>query len=198
MGVAYTYQAPDYLAAMMALGHRGRAWSIDPDTVRASVMTGLAQSYVRSGARAVNLITDAFPKTTVELLPEWETSLGLPDPCAVDGQTLQQRQAAVTARFVAAGGQSVPYFVSVAAALGYAITVTEFVAFGAGRSGAGTGCGDAFVHAWRVNAPTFTIGYFRAGASGAGEPLQFYGNTALQCTLRRLAPAHTTVFFSYS
>lgn len=198
MGVNFVYQAPDYLAAMFALGHRGRAWTIEPGTVRASVMLGLAQSYVRSGARAVNLITDAFPATTIELLPQWELSLGLPDLCAAQPQTLQQRQAAVLSRFIAAGGQTQAYYIAVALALGYAITITEFGAFRAGFSRAGQACGGAFVHAWQVNAPTFTIGTFRAGNSTAGEPLRWWSNTALQCTLRALAPAQTVVLFSYS
>jgi uncharacterized protein YmfQ (DUF2313 family) len=198
MGINFVYQAPDYLAAMMALGHRGRAWTIEPGTVRASVMLALAQTYVRSGARAVNLITDAFPATTIELLPQWEYSLGLPDNCAAQPQTIQQRQAAVLSRFIAAGGQTAAYYQAVAAALGYAITITEFSAFRCGVSRAGQPCGDAYVHAWQVNAPTFTVGTFRAGASDAGEPLRWWSNTALQCTLRALAPAQTTVLFSYS
>jgi uncharacterized protein YmfQ (DUF2313 family) len=198
VGVAFTYSAPDYVAAMFSLGHRGRAWTTDPGTVRYSVMTGLAQHYVRSGARMVNLITDAFPATTLELLPEWELSLGLPDLCAEQPQTVQQRQAAVLAKFIATGGQSVTYYTAVAAALGYVVTITEFSAFRAGSSRAGTPCGDAFVHVWQVNAPTFTIGTFKAGISTAGEPLRWWSNTALQCTLRALAPAHTLITFSYS
>lgn len=198
MGVAFIYSASDYVAAMFALGHRGRAWTTDPGTVREAVMTGLAQHYVRSGARAVNLITDASPATTIELLPEWELSLGLPDVCAAQPQTLQQRQAAVLARFVGAGGQTAGYYIAVAAALGYAITITEFAPFRAGFSTAGTPCGDAYAYAWQVNAPTFTVGSFRAGVSTAGEPLRWWGNTALQCTLRALAPAHTALLFSYS
>jgi uncharacterized protein YmfQ (DUF2313 family) len=198
VGIAFVYAAPDYVAAMLALGRRGRAWSMDPGTVRVAVMTGLAQHYVRSGARTVNLITDAFPASTIELLPEWEASLGLPDPCSDQPQTLQQRQAAVLSRFIGAGGQTIAYYTAVASALGYAITITEFVPFRAGASCAGTPCGDAYAHTWQVNAPTFTVGSFRAGASAAGEPLRWWGNTALQCTLRSLAPAHTTLLFSYS
>lgn len=198
MGVNFVYQAPDYLAAMFALGHRGRAWTTEPGTVRAQVMLGLAQSYVRSGARAVNLITDASPAFTLELLPQWELSLGLPDICAQQPQTVQQRQAAVLSRFVGAGGQTPAYYTAVALALGYVITISEFGSFRAGFSRAGDPCGDAFVHAWQVNAPTFTVGSFRAGVSTAGEPLRWWSNTALQCTLRALAPAHTVVLFSYS
>jgi uncharacterized protein YmfQ (DUF2313 family) len=155
-------------------------------------------SYVRNNASAAALVVDAFPSTTVELLPEWEQSLGLPDLCEAQPQTLQQRQAAVLARFVGAGGQTISYYTSVAAALGYAVTITEFPTFRSGLSTSGSPCGDAYANAWQVSAPTFTVSYFRSGASGSGEPLQTYGNTALQCTLRRLAPAHTTLIFSYS
>jgi uncharacterized protein YmfQ (DUF2313 family) len=61
-------------------------------------------------ARAGQLIPDAFPCSTVELLPEWEATLGLPDPCVQPPlTTLQQRQAAVCAKLVARG---VPFFFS--------------------------------------------------------------------------------------
>ena len=38
-------------------------------------MQALAQVYVRQTARSRNLVVDAFPATTVELLPEWENTL---------------------------------------------------------------------------------------------------------------------------
>jgi uncharacterized protein YmfQ (DUF2313 family) len=50
--------------------------------VQSQVLYGLAKSYERETARANNLLVDSFPLTTYELLPEWESSLGLPDPCA--------------------------------------------------------------------------------------------------------------------
>lgn len=199
MGVAFTYTASDYVAAMFALGHRGRAWTIDPGTVRASVMTGLAQTYVRSGARAVNLITDASPATTYELIPEWEKSLGLPDPCTPLNPSTQQRQAAILAKFIATGGQTVPYFIGVASVLGYTITITEYSTFRLGISHFGDPlAGPGWESVWQVNAPTITATRFKFGRGVFGDPFWSVGNTELECRLRAIAPAHTILRFSYS
>ncbi|WP_197520275.1 putative phage tail protein, partial [Paraburkholderia tropica] len=56
-------------------------------------------SYERSTSRANYLLIDSFPPTAYELLPEWESTLGLPDPCAGEAPTIPQRQAQVLARF---------------------------------------------------------------------------------------------------
>ncbi len=180
MGV--TYSADDYLAAMMSLGHRGRAWPIEPGTVRAAVMTGLAQSYVRSGARAVNLIVDASPATTNELLPEWEKSLGLPDPCTPLNPSTAQRKAAVLAKFIAFGGQSADYYIAVAAALGYTITITELPT----------------PYHWRINAPTLTVSYFELNSGVCGDYFWTAGNAEFECRIRQIMPAHTVLTFSYT
>ena len=199
MGVAFTYQAADYASALLALGYRGRAWPIEPDSVRYKVVFGLVQSYVRSGARAVNLIREASPASTLELLPEWEATLGLPDPCTVANPSTAQRQAAVLAKFVGAGGQSVPYFVSVAAALGYTITVKEFTPFRLGFSRFGDPLlGPGWENVWQVNAPQISVKYFRLGIGVFGDPFWSIDNTELECRLRTIKPAHTILNFVYS
>jgi uncharacterized protein YmfQ (DUF2313 family) len=181
--VDITYSADDYLAAMMSLGHRGRAWPIEPGTVRSAVMIGLAQSYVRSGVRAVNLIYDASPATTNELLPEWEKSLGLPDPCTVADPSTAQRKAAVLAKFIATGGQSTEYFIAVALALGYVITITELAASG---------------YAWQINAPSITVSYLELGIGVCGDYFWTTDNTELECRIRAIMPAHTVLTFNYT
>jgi uncharacterized protein YmfQ (DUF2313 family) len=193
------YTAADFLAALQALMPRGRAWSRDSDSVQAKALSGLTPTYERSTKRANNLIVDAFPGTAYELLPEWEASLGLPDPCAGQSPTIQARRAQVVARFSGTGGQSVPYMIAFAKNLGYTITITQFIPARAGNLRAGQSVsGSDWAHAWRVNAPTNTSYQFLAGYSAAGEPLSSDGNQVLECELKQIAPAHTTVFFSYS
>lgn len=196
---APAYTADDYLAALQALMPRGRVWPRDPDAVQTDFLSGLAPSCERVSDRANQLLVDGFPETTNELLTEWEQSLGLPDPCAGASPTLQARRAQVVARFAGGGGQSVPYIISYAANLGYTITITQFVPARVGLLHAGDPLnGPDWAFAWRVNASTYTLLPFRAGISAAGEPLSFNGNAVLECELKAIAPAHTTVFFKYS
>lgn len=193
------FTAADYLASFLAMLPRGRAWPRDADTIMVQQLAKLTPTWARLDARAQNLIVDGFPSTTVEMLPEWEASLGLPDPCAGESPTLQARRAQVVARFIGQGGQSIPYFIAFAAALGYSITTTEYAPFRAGYSRAGDPVnGQDWAFALAFNAPLNTITWFSAGLSAAGEPLAAWGNAVLECELRRIAPAHTVPLFDYS
>lgn len=166
--------------------------------MQTSVASALVPTVARNNDAANALLIDAFPASTYNLLPEWEETLGLPDPCAGEQPTIEQRRAQVVARLVDVGGQSVSYFIALAATLGYAITITEFSPFRFGMSFGLPLCGDDWAHAWLVNAPDFTVRYFQFGVSSMGEPFASWGNTVLQCEFERLKPAHTVLNFNYS
>lgn len=195
---APNYSAADYLSAMQALMPRGRVWPKEPDATMTQVLTGLVQVYARNNARANHLLVDAFPATAVELLPEWEATLGLPDPCAGVAPTIQARQAQVVARFAGSGGQSQAYFIGYAANLGYTVTITQFTPFRVGQQRMGNQLGlQDWAFTWQINSALNTITYFRTGLSGAGEPLASWGNAVLQCELAEIKPAHTYLNFAY-
>jgi len=194
---APNYIAADYLRALQGLLPRGRVWPRDPDATQTAVLSGFTPVFERLTARANNLLIDAFPGSTYELLPEWEATLGLPDPCAGEAPTTQQRVAQVVARLTATGGQSIAYFKAVALALGYEVTITQYSPSHFGRPFGLPFGGTAWAFTWQVNAPTFTINWLQFGGS-FGTPFASWGNNVLQCELLRIAPAHTTLLFSYS
>ena len=172
--------------------HRG--WG----TAQAQQLITLMPTWVRLHARANDLIGDAFPCSTSTLLPEWEASLGLPDPCTGQLPTLQQRVAAVCAKFAARGGQSIQYFTDLAASLGYTITIQQFQPFRVNINRVGQPLySEAWAYAFRVVAPPTTITYFRVGQSVIGEPLRSWGNELLECAIKALAPAHSVPIFAY-
>jgi uncharacterized protein YmfQ (DUF2313 family) len=192
------YSASDYLNALQALMPRGRVWPKDPCSVQSQTLACYAPTFVRSNQSAANLLVDAFPSTTVAMLPEWQSTLGLPDPCAGESPTLQQQQAQVVARLTNSGGQSVAFFIAYAKSLGYDVTVTQFAPFRAGQSRAGDPCCSvAWAFTWQINAPPETITYFSAGISSADEPLALWGNSVLECELNEIKPAHTILNFTY-
>ncbi|MCU4119288.1 YmfQ family protein [Variovorax sp. N23] len=192
------YSAADYLAALQSLLPRGRVWPRDPDAIQTKTLAGLAPSFERQNARANQLLVDAFPASTFELLPEWESTLGLPDPCAGTSPTVAARRAQVVARLKAIGGQSVPYFIAYALALGYVITITEFAPARVGVLRAGDPLyGDDWAHAWQINAQLNTVQYMQVGTGVAGDALAYWSNAVLECQLREVMPAHTVLIFSY-
>lgn len=193
------FSADDFARALQRLLPRGRVWNESADSVQMQVLTGLATSLATQSDRALNLLTDAFPEDTIELLSEWEDTLGLPDPCASGTLTIQSRRNQVIARFTNSGGQSASYFIEYAANLGYTVTVENYAPFRVGQSHVGDPLGGEEWHfTWAIDAPLNTITYFRTGSSAVGEALATWQNAVLECELSSLKPAHTYLNFIYS
>lgn len=189
-------QYRDYLKALLP---PGLAFPRDRGTRIDTLLDGMAQELERIDARGEALVAEALPSSTTELLPDWERVAGLPDNCSgLLGETLAARRADLIAKLTSIGGQSIQYFIDVAAALGYTITIEEFRPFRAGISVAGDPLtNDDWAFTWRINAPPVTVTLFRAGEGSAGEPLASWGNAALECRMVGLKPAHTIVIFAY-
>lgn len=191
------YAASRLLGAFKRTLYRGRAWPRGTDTVMHTVLSGFMPAPERFILACRFMITDVFPQTTVGMLPEWEETLGLPDPCAGESPTVAQRRAQVVARLADSGGASRAYFIAFAATLGYDITITEFAPARAGVLRAGDPVNsEDWAYTWRVNAPGYTAVLFRAGQSSAGDPLLAWGNEVLQCEFTARKPAHTVVQFA--
>jgi uncharacterized protein YmfQ (DUF2313 family) len=152
----------------------------------------------RLQVRLNDLIAQIFPCSTVELLPEWEASLGLPDPCTGPLPTTQQRTAAVCGKFAGRGGASRAYFERLAASLGFEIEIETYAPFEASRNRAGDPVYDEkWAYAWRIIAAPVQVVYFRASEGTAGDPLATWGNQLLECEINRVKPAHTVIVWSY-
>lgn len=175
-----------------ALGKRGGGL----DTVFAAVATEI-QSIE---SKAEQLLDELDPRTATAYLEDFERVLG-PDACGRDtaSLSLERRRKLAHQRWTATGGQSIPYYIGVAAKLGVVVTIEEFWPRNAGGLRAGqrlrnNGC--QFL--WRVNLPGLvTVTNFKAGASTAGQRLGSFALSDIECELRRLKPAHTTIIFSY-
>jgi uncharacterized protein YmfQ (DUF2313 family) len=188
----------DYQQAMLRLLPRGRIWRRDPSSVMSATLLALAPTYTRSTAAAAQVLIDGNPATTQNLLPEWEASLGLPDACTAANPSIEQRQAAVCAKFGARGALTTGYFIGLAASLGFAITITEFRPFAADMACDLPDYDSAWAFAWQVNAPQITTFYFSADSSSVDDPLETYDAGELVCRITHDAPAETTVFFVFS
>lgn len=189
----------DYLSHLQALLPPGAAWPREPDAVLTRVLAAEATGLTRAHNRALDLLDEADPRTTVELLAEWERLCGLPDACTAGAAlTLAERRAAVVGRLTARGGQSRRYFVGLAAATGYpGATVTEFPAFRVGSPCTAALHGEAWRHVWRLNVPD--DGGLRRFTTGTActDALRAWGRPVLECAVRRVQPAHGLLRFGY-
>lgn len=195
---APAFSVADFTGMMQRLLPRGYVWPRDPDAVQTQVLTGLAGTPKRLTDAAAALLVDAFPSTAVNLLPEWEETLGLPDPCAGEAPTIEGRQQQVVAKLSLPGGQSQAYFIALAAKLGYAgCTITQYAPFRAGRSRCIDPCGvTGWFFVWTFNIPTLPVSYFNALSSCTDPLYTLDGGDDVECTIRNYAPAHTNVLFS--
>lgn len=188
----------DFQAQLAALQPPGGAWMLQP--IQAGLNAGIADGFAWLRARTSAWTEQELdPAQTLEALDLWEADYGLPDPCTPLNPTIAQRQAALMAKVVAQGGQSPPYMIAVAAALGYAITITTFTCEAVGVSFVGLDyvAVPQWRFAWQVNCPTITVRYFETGISMVGEPLWTISAADLQCRLAQIAPAHTVLLYNF-
>ncbi|MFX2607076.1 YmfQ family protein [Enterobacter mori] len=148
-------------------------------------------------ASAARVLASVTPFFSSETLADWERVYAVPRRA---GATLQERRQNVLAKMAATGGLSIPYFINLAASMGYTITITEPDAFRVGVNR----CGDRLmikevmwvwvVNVWGSQTPVYR---FRVGASAAGEPLTAFGESLLETTFQELKPAFTECVFTY-
>lgn len=137
-----------------------------------------------------------------DALEDWEREFELPAPCTGGAAfTVAQRKLALRAKINDLGGQSISYFVCLAATLGYTISISEYrpLRCGQGRCGRNQMGGPNNEVFWQVFVTSPTITWFRAGAGRVGrDPLGTFGrHLDLECLLNEWKPAHTQIRFHY-
>lgn len=203
-----TAQLDAYASAFAALMPTGKVWSRDRDHPLIQYLRGQASIWALNVvARASTLVeVEALPDTTTEMLTDWERVAGLPEECYDQvEQSPEARRSLLLAKLTSEGGQSPAYFVNLARSLGHPdARITEFSPFRAGRAHCGssrfrTGAPDQR-YVWRMHVGPSAVSWFRLGKSRCGSAGQakIRRAAAVECMIRKLAPAHTTVIFTYS
>lgn len=192
----------DYLKVLQQLLPPGQAITRDPAANITALLTAFAEVLVGVDAVIASLYDEADPRTTNQLLPDWERVCALPDP-AVGGaqQSLVERRLWLMMRLTSIGGQSAAYFIALAAQLGATITITTYQPWGCGYGMTGrdqlSGDGSLWF-LWQVNMPNPIVYYFQVGASQVGDPLGYVRTGVIEALFRRYQPAYGTLIFNYA
>lgn len=190
----------EHLAQLIALLPPGAALPREPGNRLERLFWPMAEEFARLDARADDLIVESDPRAADQMLADYERVLG-EDPCIGPAARLplEVRRALAHQRWTARGGATPAYFYGIAAALGVAITITESAPFECGVSV----CDDELIPEdgrleWLVTitAPT-VLTEFEVGVADVSTPLGDFARSPLECLIRRAAPAHTSVYFSY-
>ncbi len=192
------FSSTDYVELLQSLLPIGKAWSKSPSSVLYQVLHGMADELARIDERALAILKERNTVTTSELLIDHERDLGLPDECAEDTVTIQERRAAAHSKTIQIGGQNKAYFIDIAAALGYTITITEYTPMWCGLAECDDPIGDQeSLFYWTVNIDTAVDPiYFLCGNSESGDALITINNfDTVGCLIEKHKPAHTVLDF---
>lgn len=198
MGLIPSLDATAYRRVLQALLPEGTIWPREEDADLTKLLAGLAEESARADERMHDLIDEADPRTSVELLPDWERVCGLPDVCSEIGENLAERRQAVVAKLTAQMGLGKPHLIALAAALGYEVTITEFTPARAGTARAGDPVySEEWAYVFRMRAAETAMVYARAGSAVAGDRIRSWSNERLECRITEAKAAHTLAIFAY-
>lgn len=209
-----------YTTLLKKLFPNGRLWDdLKEDFI--NLYPGIVVEFCRVEDRAKDLLNDEFdPGTSTDLLEDWENLLGLPDECTPEITDIIERRNQARQKLAAVGGLSASFYEQVALNLGFEAFVSDAKPFRVGQSVVGErlynrldperdifrvgshAVGEPLV-AWKwdfiffVDVEATVIEPFRVGENTVGDPLVTFGNELLECTIKKLKPAHTGVFFTF-
>lgn len=192
--------AADYHTHLRNLLPPGPAWDLEFNPRIDQLLRVGADLLAAEDGRAQDLLAESNPNTVRELIPDWERVMNLPDPCMGETPKFEDRQLAVRRRLTEVGGQSRAYFVELAISQGYPnARVIEHRAPRLGRSRLGS----AHFGTWAAQfmwtletGPRRRLGR-RMSAAYFSETFGGDPSGALECALRRSAPAHGIEFIKY-
>jgi len=193
--------AEHYAEQLQALLPPGPAWDSERVPEVQQLIAGLSHEFARIDGRAFDLLNEMDPATVSELVPDWERVMNLPDPCLGLKPLFEDRRLSVRQRLVAVGGQNAAFYVGIAVSQGYPdASVTEFRTPRMGRSLFGQahfGTWNA-QFMWTLNTGGRQRLGRRFGASYWGERFGVNPGTAIECLIRRAAPAHGIEFVNFN
>lgn len=190
--------ADQYKRQLVQLLPPGPALQVVDGSELDAVLGWMATFLAEVDVRADIVRTEANPQRAVQLLAEWEGSLGLPDSCTVGAQTIAERQIAVTQKLTDRRGARISRYVQLAAMLGYPGATTKRFSYHNCEMSCETPVNEIssrFV--WMLNVPAGTRVVESTVESGTDDPLVVWGDSVLECVIHRETPAISSALIAY-
>jgi uncharacterized protein YmfQ (DUF2313 family) len=146
------------------------------------------------------ILLEADPRTTAAMLADWERIYGLPEAyisALGTPQSFQERRTMLVAKVTMQGGQTKAFFIALAAAIGYAITITECMPATTEYDTESPIYDEQYRFLWFVNAPSVTVRELTS-EDDTEMATAVWGNALLEAIINRYKPAHTLALFAYS
>ena len=199
--------AKEYIQQIKALLPPGPAWPRDDgSSVMALLIEVWATEFSRIDARAHALIVEADPRLCTETFTQWLQQWGIPDECLAAwasisdvGLTERLLRDALLEKMTVPGGQDIAFFVRLAMTYGYEVTIDELTPHTVMSRVMAPFSADGWTFRWRVQVHSgrgSTVTWHDALGTCA-EALAWWGDAAIECLIKKYAPAHTEVSFSY-
>ena len=194
--------ASEYVGMLKELLPHGVAWPRGDSTSLYALMFEVwGAELARVDARARALITEDDPRFAIETFQEWLDEWGLPDDCIrawsdANDSTLRKL---LLWKIQTVGSQNWQFFADLAAMFGYVITIDEFNRHSVRSRTSDVLSEEMWPHTWRVNvlAAQGSAMTYHEVTGDAKEPLAWWGDSLIECLIKRYAPAHCTLIFAY-
>lgn len=193
--------AADYAVALRRLLPQGLAWPSNPSAVLTKVVNGLTGVFGYVDERAADLLEiETDPRSTNELLPEWEEAFGLPDDCTPLPPTDPVvRRGNLVDKMTLLGAQSREFFIDRGVKFGETVEIREYAPYMCGVSRVGDTrmaslTDDLKNFRWQLGPPENRF-YWTVKIT---QLLSNFVGGDFHCVLRKWKPAHTEVLFDYS
>lgn len=187
----------EYKSQLTALLPGGRAWQLETTEDLDRLLTGIAESFYKLDVDATVLFKNLFASSVTEWIDEWESEWGLPNKCMLENppETITERRELLLQQKIGINNQSRQTYTDLAEQLGYTISITEFRA-GDTVPGHPNIPTDKAAVAIRFNIPLENSRQ-RVYGSVYGEFYSTFGNSTLECALKKISLAHHYLVFSY-
>ena len=191
----------NYRQMLVSLLPRGKIWNSfkERTSLGSKFLESFAVELNRCEAFLWKLPEEAFPDTTDLLFYRWLSAWGIPDDCvkAIYSEiSVSELRKQLILKILSMTYLSREFYVLIAESFGYSIQIEEPQIFTTESSTEDQLYGPEAVFTWIVITKQKSLSYFDVSWSSE-DPLALWGDTAFECLMKALSPAHLSIWFKY-